>query len=65
MRGYWRRGEAAIPRTSTANFFVNEGNAAAADVAALKALAQQRIRDQFGVEMENEVSLVGEGFGND
>lgn len=46
------------------NFLINAGGATAADVAALKALAQQRIRDQFGVEMENEVSLVGEGFGD-
>jgi UDP-N-acetylmuramate dehydrogenase len=47
------------------NFLINAGGATAADVAALKALAQQRIRDEFGVEMENEVTLVGEGFGDD
>jgi UDP-N-acetylmuramate dehydrogenase len=47
------------------NFLINAGNATAADVAALKKLAQQRIFEQFGVEIENEVSLVGEGFGED
>ncbi|HLF71119.1 MAG TPA: UDP-N-acetylmuramate dehydrogenase [Dehalococcoidia bacterium] len=46
------------------NFLVNTGNATAADVAALKRLAQDRVRDQFGLELENEVSLVGEGFGD-
>lgn len=46
------------------NFLINAGGATAADVAALKALAQQRVRDEFGIELENEVSLVGEGFGD-
>jgi UDP-N-acetylmuramate dehydrogenase len=46
------------------NFLVNAGNATAADVAALKRLAQQRVHDQFGVQLQNEVSLVGEGFGD-
>jgi UDP-N-acetylmuramate dehydrogenase len=47
------------------NFLINAGDATAADVAALKRLAQQRIRDQFGVELEGEVSFVGEGFGDE
>jgi UDP-N-acetylmuramate dehydrogenase len=47
------------------NFLINAGNATAADVAALKRLAQDRIRDEFGVELEGEVSFVGEGFGNE
>lgn len=46
------------------NFLVNTGNATAADVAALKRLAQTRVRNQFGLELDNEVSLVGEGFGD-
>jgi UDP-N-acetylmuramate dehydrogenase len=44
------------------NFLINAGGAKAADVASLKQLAQSRIREQFGVELENEVSLVGEGW---
>jgi UDP-N-acetylmuramate dehydrogenase len=45
------------------NFLINAGNATAADVDALKRLAQQRVRDQYGIELENEVTFVGEGFG--
>jgi UDP-N-acetylenolpyruvoylglucosamine reductase len=44
---------------------VNAGNATAADVSALKREAQSRVREQFGVELENEVTLVGEGFGDE
>ena len=47
------------------NFLINAGGATAADVAALKNEAQRRIREQFGIEMENEVALVGEGFGDE
>jgi UDP-N-acetylmuramate dehydrogenase len=46
------------------NFLINAGDASAADVAALKSLAQSRVRAQFGIELENEVTLVGEGFGD-
>ncbi|MPZ49934.1 MAG: UDP-N-acetylmuramate dehydrogenase [Dehalococcoidia bacterium] len=46
------------------NFLINAGGATAADVAALKSLAQQRVRDEFGLDLQNEVSLVGEGFGD-
>ena len=45
------------------NFLINAGGATGADVAALKSLAQERVRVEFGVELENEVSLVGEGWG--
>jgi len=45
------------------NFMVNVGGATAADVFALKSLAQTRVRGQFGVGLEPEVALVGEGFG--
>jgi UDP-N-acetylmuramate dehydrogenase len=44
------------------NFLVNAGGATAADVATLKRLAEERVRDRFGIELQNEVSLVGEGF---
>lgn len=53
------RGEAAIS-DKHCNFFVNEGNATAADVAWLIAEAQKRVREQFGVTLEREVEFVGE-----
>lgn len=57
MRGM-RRGEAAIS-DKHCNFFVNEGNATAEDVAWLIAEAQRRVREQFGVALEREVAFVG------
>jgi UDP-N-acetylmuramate dehydrogenase len=60
MRGYKIGG--ARFSDKHCNFLINAGEATAADVAALKRLAQQRIREQFGVELEGEVSFVGEGF---
>ncbi|HNO64888.1 MAG TPA: UDP-N-acetylmuramate dehydrogenase, partial [Tepidiformaceae bacterium] len=53
------RGEAAISHKHC-NFFVNNGNAAAADVAWLIAEAQRRVKEQFGVSLEREVEFVGE-----
>ena len=44
------------------NFFLNVGQARAADVKALIDLARTRIREQFGIEMELEIALIGEGF---
>jgi UDP-N-acetylmuramate dehydrogenase len=45
-----------------ANFFANTGNARAGDVKALMDLAAARVREQFGIDLEPEVRLVGEGF---
>jgi UDP-N-acetylmuramate dehydrogenase len=45
------------------NFLINAGGATGADVGALKSLAQTRVRERFGIELENEVTLVGEGWG--
>jgi UDP-N-acetylmuramate dehydrogenase len=42
------------------NFFINLGEAQAADVRALLDLAQTTVRQKFGFEMEPEVELVGE-----
>ena len=42
-----------------ANYFVNTGGASAADVRGLIALAQVRVREQFGVLLETEVKLIG------
>jgi UDP-N-acetylmuramate dehydrogenase len=43
-----------------ANFFVSDGDASAEDIRALIAEAWHRVREQFGVEMELEVELVGD-----
>lgn len=43
-----------------ANFFVSDGDATAEDIRSLIAEAWHRVREQFGVEMELEVELVGE-----
>lgn len=43
-----------------ANFFVSDGEASAEDIRALIAEAWNAVREQFAVEMELEVELVGE-----
>jgi UDP-N-acetylmuramate dehydrogenase len=43
-----------------ANFVVNQGGAKAADVLALMRRARDAVREKFGVELENEVLIVGE-----
>ncbi|MGE0602025.1 MAG: UDP-N-acetylmuramate dehydrogenase [Dehalococcoidia bacterium] len=58
MRGA-RRGDAAIS-DKHCNFFVNDGNATAADVAWLIAEAQRRVKEQFGITLEREVEFVGD-----
>lgn len=42
-----------------ANFFINEGSGKAADVYALITAAKNAVRDQFGVDLELEIRLVG------
>ena len=61
LRGH-RIGDAEISRRHT-NFFVNRGRARAADVVALMNLACERVQERFGIRLEPEVALVGEGFG--
>ena len=58
LRGH-RIGNAQISDQHT-NFFLNLGGARAADVLALMELTRSRVREHFGVELENEVALVGE-----
>ncbi len=58
LRGH-RIGNAQISQQHT-NFFLNLGDATAADVVALMELARSRARDRFGIELEAEVALVGE-----
>jgi UDP-N-acetylmuramate dehydrogenase len=60
LRGH-RIGDAAVSPKHT-NFFVNAGHARAADVKALIDLARERVMARFGLELELEVALVGEGF---
>lgn len=54
-----RIGDAAISEKH-ANFFINEGEATAEDIRALIAEAWNSVREQFGIEMELEVELVGD-----
>jgi UDP-N-acetylmuramate dehydrogenase len=54
-----RVGDAEIS-TVHANFFVNHGRATASDVKALIDLAQQRVKEKFGIELELEIELLGE-----
>jgi UDP-N-acetylmuramate dehydrogenase len=60
LRGH-RIGDAQISEKHC-NFFLNVGQARAADVKALIDLVRERARAQFAVELELEVGLVGEGF---
>lgn len=46
-----------------ANFIVNLGGARALDVKALIELAQEQVREQFGIDLELEIELVGEWNG--
>lgn len=58
LRGM-RRGDAAISERHC-NFFVNLGQATAADVAWLVEEAERRVFEQFGIRLEREVAFVGE-----
>ena len=58
LRGH-RIGNAQISDQHT-NFFLNLGGATATDVLALMELARTRVRERFGLELENEVATVGE-----
>jgi UDP-N-acetylmuramate dehydrogenase len=58
LRGH-RVGNAEISQQHT-NFFLNLGGAKASDVLALMELARSRVRERFGIELENEVATVGE-----
>ena len=54
-----RRGDAGIS-DKHCNFFVNYGNAAAADVASLIEEAERRVFEHSGIRLEREVAFVGE-----
>jgi UDP-N-acetylmuramate dehydrogenase len=42
-----------------ANFIINTGDATAQDVVILSSLIKQQVRDKFGIELQEEVQLVG------
>jgi UDP-N-acetylmuramate dehydrogenase len=50
----------AIISEKHANFFINQGEASAEDIRLLIAEAWNSVREQFGIEMELEVELVGD-----
>jgi UDP-N-acetylmuramate dehydrogenase len=54
-----RVGDAQIS-TLHANFFINQGQATAADIRTLIEMARQSVNKRFGVNMELEIELVGE-----
>jgi UDP-N-acetylmuramate--alanine ligase len=58
MKGFAIGGAAFSPKH--ANWIVNAGDATAADVRALIATAQERVRERFGVELQREVEYLGE-----
>ncbi len=58
LRGH-RIGKAEISQQHT-NFFLNLGGAKAVDALALMELARSRVRERFGIELENEVAMAGE-----
>ena len=60
LRGH-RIGDAQISGKHC-NFVMNVGAARAADVFALMQEARRRVRERYGIDLENEVELVGEGF---
>lgn len=58
LKGY-KVGDAVIS-DKHANFFINQGDATAEEIRSLIAEAWNSVREQFGIEMELEVELVGE-----
>ena len=58
LKGYRVGGAQISPKH--ANFIENAGGATSADAIALMTEARRRAREQFGVELEHEVVLVGE-----
>ncbi len=41
-----------------ANFIINDGNASSADIKSLVGLIKQRVKEQFGIELQEEVRIV-------
>ena len=45
-----------------ANFFINHESATASDVFKLIRLAQKAVFDSFGIDLELEIELIGDGW---
>ena len=58
LRGY-RIGGAQVSEVH-ANFLVNRGGATAKDFLELAALVKEKVKEQSGIELEEEVRIVGE-----
>ncbi|MDQ3703862.1 MAG: UDP-N-acetylmuramate--L-alanine ligase [Chloroflexota bacterium] len=58
LKGY-RHGQAQFS-PKHANFMMNLGGATTADVLYLMRLAQDRVREQFGIDLEPEIEYIGE-----
>lgn len=58
LKGY-KHGQAQFS-PKHANFMMNMGGARASDVLYLMHLAQGRVREQFGIELEPEIEFIGE-----
>lgn len=58
LKGFQIGGAQISPKHG--NFFMNVGNATAADILALRDHAKKEVRDQFGIELHEEVVVVGE-----
>jgi len=43
-----------------ANFIVNDGQSSAQEYLSLIRLAQKRVKEQFGIELELEIELLGD-----
>lgn len=43
-----------------ANFFINRGNARAIDVKRLIDLARKKVKEEFNIELELEIELIGD-----
>ena len=54
-----RVGDVEVSRDH-ANFFINQGAAKAADIAALIALVRDKVNERFGVELELEIQFIGD-----
>jgi UDP-N-acetylmuramate dehydrogenase len=54
-----RQGDAEISGLH-ANFFINQGNATAKDVLTLMRIAQQAVKERFGIRLEPEIEFIGD-----
>lgn len=61
LKGYCLGGAMVSPKH--ANFIVNTGNASATDIEALMMLMQDRVREETGIELIQEVRIVGDARG--